>query len=81
MILKGHEVSTANIGMGTGAKILVIDDESAIRETLSASLMDEGYEVRSARSGDEGLRMLEEFRPLSFTWIFGCRVRWTVWMF
>jgi two-component system nitrogen regulation response regulator NtrX len=45
------------------AKILVIDDEAPIREVLSASLQDEGFDVRTARSGDEGLRMLEEYRP------------------
>jgi two-component system nitrogen regulation response regulator NtrX len=51
-------------GFGSGnTKILVIDDEAPIREVLSASLVDEGYEVRTARSGDEGLRVLEEFRP------------------
>lgn len=44
-------------------KILVIDDEAPIREVLSATLADEGYDVKTARSGDEGLRMLEEFRP------------------
>ncbi|MDZ4083800.1 MAG: response regulator, partial [Bdellovibrionales bacterium] len=52
----------ASFGSGN-TKILVIDDEAPIREVLSASLMDEGYEVRTARSGDEGLRVLEEFRP------------------
>lgn len=44
-------------------RILVIDDESAIREVLSASLVDEGYPVKCARSGDEGLRVIEDFRP------------------
>ena len=30
---------------------------------MSASLADEGYPVKCARSGDEGLRMIEEYRP------------------
>lgn len=58
--------ATMSVAPPTGerlAKILVIDDEAPIREVLSASLVDEGYEVKTARSGDEGLRMLEEFRP------------------
>jgi CheY-like chemotaxis protein len=38
--------------LSSGAKILVIDDESAIREVLSATLADEGYDVRTARSGE-----------------------------
>jgi two-component system, NtrC family, nitrogen regulation response regulator NtrX len=44
-------------------RILVVDDESAIREVLSASLADEGYNVKTARSGEEGLRLIEELRP------------------
>lgn len=56
--------SGSNISINAGApKILVIDDEAAIREVLTASLQDEGYDVRTAQSGDEGLRVLAEFRP------------------
>lgn len=44
-------------------KILIIDDEAPIRDVLSASLNDEGYEVRSAEDGDRGLRVLSEFQP------------------
>lgn len=55
-------VSTENRDR-SAIKILVVDDEAPIREVLSASLMDEGYPVKCARSGDEGLRMMEEFRP------------------
>jgi two-component system nitrogen regulation response regulator NtrX len=47
----------------TQIKILVVDDEAPIREVLSASLVDEGYIVKTARSGEEGLRMMDEFRP------------------
>ncbi len=45
------------------AKILVVDDEPAIREVLTASLQDEGYEVRTAKSGDEAVKVLEDYRP------------------
>ena len=44
-------------------KILVIDDEAPIREVLNASLTDDGYPVRVAKSGEEGLAAIEEFRP------------------
>jgi two-component system nitrogen regulation response regulator NtrX len=48
-------------------RILVIDDEKAIRETLSAILTDEGYEVRAVGSGAEGLvLLLEESFDLAF---------------
>ena len=41
-------------------RILVIDDEKAIRETLSQILGDEGYLVTSAATGEEGLRRIIE---------------------
>src|SRR6202042_3147811 len=41
------------------ASILIVDDEIGIRESLTALLRDEEYEVESAPSGEECLRMLE----------------------
>jgi two-component system nitrogen regulation response regulator NtrX len=41
-------------------RVLVIDDEKAIRETLSEILSDEGYLVTSVGTGEEGLRLLLE---------------------
>ena len=41
-------------------RILVIDDEKAIRETLSEILSDEGYAVTALASGEEGLKRLQE---------------------
>jgi DNA-binding NtrC family response regulator len=43
---------------GGSASILVIDDESAIRESLEVLLMLEGYQVTMAVDGEEGLRTL-----------------------
>ena len=43
-------------------RILVIDDEKAIRETLSEILSDEGYGVTAVASGEEGLRRWQEER-------------------
>lgn len=43
-------------------RVLVIDDEKAVRETLSEILADEGYAVTSVASGEEGLRRLWEER-------------------
>jgi len=40
--------------------VLVIDDEKAVRETLSEILSDEGYTVASVASGEEGLRRFQE---------------------
>jgi two-component system nitrogen regulation response regulator NtrX len=44
-------------------KILIIDDESPIREVLSESLRDDGYEVMAAPDGISGLAVLKTFSP------------------
>jgi len=41
-------------------KILVIDDEDIVRLSCSRSLVPEGYELKMAKNGNEGLKMLEE---------------------
>lgn len=45
------------------AKILIIDDEAPIRDVLSASLKDEGYQVFLAQDGESGLKALREVQP------------------
>src|SRR5690606_28967525 len=40
------------------ARILVIDDEQSIRETLEEILKFEGYEVETASNGKEGLELI-----------------------
>jgi two-component system nitrogen regulation response regulator NtrX len=53
-----------NIQDKSHRRILITDDEAPIREVLGASLGDEGYQnIKMARSGEEGLRMIEEFKP------------------
>ncbi len=44
-------------------KVLIIDDEAPIREVLSESLRDDGYEVLVAPDGPAGLNCLKEFKP------------------
>jgi two-component system nitrogen regulation response regulator NtrX len=41
------------------ANILIVDDESGIRESLSALLRDEGYDAEAVASGEECLARLE----------------------
>jgi DNA-binding NtrC family response regulator len=43
----------------SAGRVLIIDDEMAIRESLQILLEDEGYTVDSAQDGDEGLTMLD----------------------
>jgi DNA-binding NtrC family response regulator len=47
--------------MSTG-KILVVDDEDIVRTSCSRTLSPEGYEVRLAKNGAEGLKMANEER-------------------
>lgn len=44
-------------------KIVVVEDEPAIRELYKAKLSLSGYEVRTANNGREGLALIESFRP------------------
>lgn len=44
-------------------KILVIDDEKAICDILSASLKDEGFDVDTAGDGLSGLQQIQAFSP------------------
>ena len=44
-------------------RILVVDDDSGIREVLVECLAGEGYDVADARNGAEGLERLRGHRP------------------
>jgi len=44
-------------------RILVIDDEPAIRDSLKMVLEYEGYEVMQAATGDEGVKLVERESP------------------
>ena len=45
------------------AEILLVDDEKALRDSLKSVLLGEGYEIRTARDGDEALVKIAEKRP------------------
>lgn len=44
-------------------RILVVDDEANLIRSLSFVLAKNGYEVSSARDGEEALQKVREFRP------------------
>ncbi|GBE36542.1 alkaline phosphatase synthesis transcriptional regulatory protein PhoP [bacterium BMS3Bbin07] len=44
-------------------KILIVDDDPSIRMLYKEELEDEGYEVVTASSGEEALRLFEEENP------------------
>jgi DNA-binding NtrC family response regulator len=41
-------------------KILVVDDEDALRTVLSGELVSEGYDVRTASDGDEAISSIQK---------------------
>ena len=47
----------------SAGRILVIDDEPQIRRIMRVTLTGAGYEVDDARTGEDGLRRVREFRP------------------
>jgi CheY-like chemotaxis protein len=44
-------------------RILVVEDDTSIRELLVELLESEGYEVNSSENGSEGIKALESMRP------------------
>jgi two-component system KDP operon response regulator KdpE len=46
-----------------GARILVIDDEPAIRRAVERNLAGHGFDVRGAESGEEGLELETRYHP------------------
>lgn len=49
--------------MTAKARILVVEDETDIRELLEIVLMSRGYQVATAENGRIGLDVLQSFRP------------------
>jgi two-component system KDP operon response regulator KdpE len=47
----------------TGGRILVVDDEPQIRRIMRTTLTGAGYEVDDAKTGEEALDKLRQFRP------------------
>jgi two-component system, sensor histidine kinase and response regulator len=45
------------------ASVLVIDDEESMREACARVLIREGYQVRTAANGEEGLALVKESTP------------------
>lgn len=47
----------------SAGRILVVDDEPQIRRIMRTTLTGVGYEVDDAKTGEEGLQKLRDFRP------------------
>ncbi len=44
-------------------KILIVDDEPGIVEEINSFLAEEGYEIRTADTANEGIRVFKNFKP------------------
>jgi two-component system, chemotaxis family, chemotaxis protein CheY len=68
-----------------GRRVLVVDDDAAIRDLLVAVLSDDGYEAESARNGREALAVLDRWpadvivldlmMPVMDGWTFAARMK------
>ncbi len=57
-------ISSSSEAQGAGRRrVLLVDDEELVRLSTAAMLVDLGYEVVEASSGEEALRMLKEAAP------------------
>ena len=52
--------ATPPVQIETGQRILIIDDEAAIRESLETLLSLEGYLVETATNGEEGVDQIQQ---------------------
>ncbi|HKF47112.1 MAG TPA: response regulator [Terracidiphilus sp.] len=50
-------------GLPGSRRIMVVDDEETIADTLALIFSSNGYDARSAYSAEQALEMLEEWRP------------------
>jgi CheY-like chemotaxis protein len=48
---------------GTVRRVLVVDDDTAIRSVIASTLRHEGYDVETAKNGKEALARLRTYRP------------------
>ncbi len=47
----------------SGGRILVVDDEPQIRRIMRTTLTSAGYEIEDAKTGEEALEKVREYRP------------------
>jgi DNA-binding NtrC family response regulator len=52
--------SSNGAAIGAGTRVLIIDDEAAIRESLETLLQLEGFSVETAPDGEQGLALLDQ---------------------
>jgi adenylate cyclase len=54
-------------GIGDAATVLVVDDEETVRDLMRRFLAREGFDVVTAKDGEEGLRLAHQLHPALIT--------------
>jgi CheY-like chemotaxis protein len=62
-----HSMSQQSLALSTGVLVLCIDDDLEVIDLLRRYLVPEGYSVRGASSGEEGIRLAQELHPAVIT--------------
>ncbi len=60
---------------GTHGKILVIDDEEDVRDIVKLQLEESGYQVITAKDGEEGINLLKQGSNLVQVGLIICDIR------
>jgi PAS domain S-box-containing protein len=61
------QIAAPKSAEGGAGRVLVIDDDSDMRDLLVRMLAGEGYEVKSADGGEEALRLARQWKPTAIT--------------
>src|SRR5881397_1919894 len=59
----GRDTPVRSSGDRGGTRVLVVDDDPSILDTVSAILSNEGYQVEAAGGGEEALALVGAWRP------------------
>jgi two-component system chemotaxis response regulator CheY len=59
----GPEMAAGKGGERAGARILVVDDDASILDTVTSILVGEGYQVMAASGGEEALALVRSWHP------------------
>ena len=54
---------------GDGFVVAVIEDEDIIRKSVTMNLELEGFEVVTAADGEEGIKLVNDRKPTSSSWM------------
>jgi two-component system chemotaxis response regulator CheY len=54
---------TGKTGERAGARVLVVDDDSSILDTVTSILLSEGFQVMAANGGQQALGLLNSWHP------------------